>query len=826
MSGACSDTGSGTQAVPYCTIQAAASVATAGDTVLVSGSAAHGYTGGLTIANSGTASAPITFESTGAPIFLTSSLKISGSYIDVSGGSFNALLTAAATVTGSYVTLDGDRFSGGETVADVQVGAHVNGLTISRSILTSMGNESAVQLGADDANTALTGDILGVGTEDLSVVGSGSAPQASTSATDHPAIVASADSNTDITGNTIGDECFSGVSVTGSTGTSIENNIISANSCQSSGWDDLRVDAASAGSTTEGYNLLSTVSGRETLYSWGGKSYSTQSAFAAATGQGGADVAQSSVDISTDGIDGAASGTANAAAPGEPTSDLYGNAWPQLSPDRGAVAQEEYSAANVSLTAVDFSPQQVQIELDLHGVAWGSSLAMAVDWGDGSAVVDEPIVDTPWWDFSDNVSEHIYAQRGTYTVTVTLTDAAQKVTRTTTVSTNGSTYVPVDPTRVLDTRSGLGAPEAVVGPHGTVAFNVTSGVSLPAGMGTITAVVMNVTATDETGKGVVTAYPDGTTVPASSSLNYSAGENIPNLVTVRVGADDEVDLDNGSAASTDLIADVEGYYVASSAGAFYAPNAPKRILDTRNGTGVTKGAVAAGGTVSVSVPDCTVNGASTPATAVAVNVTAVGPSANGLVTAYPDQTSLPTASNINYYVGENVPNMVVVKVGADGSFDLHNTSSGTVQLVADLEGCYSATLGDAFVPVDPYRALDTRTGLGQNFGPPTTTGTPAGADLNAEWNSSESDPDGSGGGSDGPTAAVLNVTVTQPTASGVITAYETSAGRPSASNLNFKAGQTVPNLVMVPCQDGFGMSLYNDSTGTTDLIVDVYGYFS
>ncbi len=49
---------------------------------------------------------------------------------------------------------------------------------------------------------------------------------------------------------------------------------------------------------------------------------------------------------------------------------------------------------------------------------------------------------------------------------------------------------------------------------------------------------------------------------------------------------------------------------------------------------------------------------------------------------------------------------------------------------------------------------------------------------------------------------------------------------PSASNLNFKAGQTVPNLVMVPCQDGFGMSLYNDSTGTTDLIVDVYGYFS
>jgi hypothetical protein len=73
---------------------------------------------------------------------------------------------------------------------------------------------------------------------------------------------------------------------------------------------------------------------------------------------------------------------------------------------------------------------------------------------------------------------------------------------------------------------------------------------------------------------------------------------------------------------------------------------------------------------------------------------------------------------------------------------------------------------------------------------------------------------------------VLNVTVTQPTANGVITAFPSTSDVPDASNLNFRTGETAPNRVMVSCPNGWDISLHNDSKGSTELVVDVYGYFS
>ncbi len=47
-------------------------------------------------------------------------------------------------------------------------------------------------------------------------------------------------------------------------------------------------------------------------------------------------------------------------------------------------------------------------------------------------------------------------------------------------------------------------------------------------------------------------------------------------------------------------------------------------------------------------------------------------------------------------------------------------------------------------------------------------------------------------------AVVLNVTVTQRTAPGILIVYPDGVTRPNSSNLNFVAGQTVPNLVIAP----------------------------
>ena len=73
-------------------------------------------------------------------------------------------------------------------------------------------------------------------------------------------------------------------------------------------------------------------------------------------------------------------------------------------------------------------------------------------------------------------------------------------------------------------------------------------------------------------------------------------------------------------------------------------------------------------------------------------------------------------------------------------------------------------------------------------------------------------------------AVVLNITATQPTTPGYVTVHPTGAALPNASNLNFVAGQTTPNLTIARVGDGGKVSLYNFA-GDTHLIADIVGWF-
>ncbi|MBR7833598.1 hypothetical protein KDL01_10000 [Actinospica durhamensis] len=811
VSSSCTDSGTGTQAAPYCSIQAAADAAAPGDTVSIAGTPGYyapSY-GAVTITKSGTAAAPITFAGTGTTYTRTGSLTIDGSYVEVTGLGAAQSGTSASTglrVNGSHVTLDGDQTQGTNAPALV-FGGSVTADTVSRSDIYEYGSGNVVQIASGDNGVVLT-------TNQIDNVASGE----TTTGSD---VTVSGAKNTVLTANTIIVPCNTGIAVTGSTGTSIENNVVAGLGGCTTTFTNLSVDSASASSTTVDYNELSQMTDNIAPYSWAGKTYPTPAALKAATGQGAHDEDEQYIDTTTFQMptgDGVADG--NPSAPDELSTDFYGNTWPGAAPDRGAVAIEDFTGTTVQTGAFG---QQAGVNIALQGVAWGESDSYSVDWGDGKADVGMSLGDETPGNFNALEDSHMYARPGTYTVTAIIKAGTQTVTKTATVTTTGSTYVPVTPTRVLDTRKGLGAKQAKIGAGATIAVDVTSGVSVPAGLGTVTAVVMNVTAADETGNGVITAYPDGGTLPEASNLNFSTGRNVPNLVTVKVGSDDKVDFHNGSNASTDLLADVAGYYVQGTGGSYYVPNTPKRVLDTRNGTGGTTGAVPAGGTISLSVPTCsqtTSSGTQTAtAAAVAMNVTAVAPTANGVVTVYPDGGNVPTASNLNYNKGQNLPNMVVVAVGSDGKVELHNSSAGTVELVADLEGCYSS-LGDAFVPLNPVRDLDTRSGLGQG----STTGVPVGAGKNAQYVGTPN------GFSDlwNATGVVMNVTVTDAKANGVITAYPIGPNGtlPNASNLNYLKGQTVPNLVMVATDGVTPVNLHNNSTGSVDLIADLFGYFS
>jgi hypothetical protein len=71
---------------------------------------------------------------------------------------------------------------------------------------------------------------------------------------------------------------------------------------------------------------------------------------------------------------------------------------------------------------------------------------------------------------------------------------------------------------------------------------------------------MNVTATNGTAPSFLTLWPSGGYRPATSNLNFAAGQTIANQVTVKVGPDGDVNVFN-AAGNTDVIFDIAGYYV-------------------------------------------------------------------------------------------------------------------------------------------------------------------------------------------------------------------------------------------------------------------------
>jgi hypothetical protein len=127
---------------------------------------------------------------------------------------------------------------------------------------------------------------------------------------------------------------------------------------------------------------------------------------------------------------------------------------------------------------------------------------------------------------------------------------------------------------------------------------------------------------------------------------------------------------------------------APSSQSNYTAVSPTRILDTRNGTGAPKAAIPANGSLTIDVTPDGVTGL----TAVTLNVTVAAPTGGGYITVDPGPTKAPTStSNLNFSAGQVIANDVTTQVSADGDVTFWNRSTGTVQLVADLEGYYTAS---------------------------------------------------------------------------------------------------------------------------------------
>lgn len=369
-------------------------------------------------------------------------------------------------------------------------------------------------------------------------------------------------------------------------------------------------------------------------------------------------------------------------------------------------------------------------------------------------------------------------------------------------------YVPVAPARLLDTRIGVGAPTAPVGPGGTITLAVAGRGGVPASG--VDAVVLNVTGVTPSSATFVTVWPSGTARPLASNLNLFANQIRPNLVMAKLGADGAVQMYN-SFGSINLVADVMGYFPTGSG---YNALPPARILDTRDGTGgVPIRTLAANQSLQLKVTGAGGVPAS-GASAVVLNLTALSSSAT-FVTAWPSGLGTrPEASNLNLNANDIRPNLVVVKVGSGGMISIFN-QAGSTHLVADVMGWFTETgAGLGYTPLTPARILDTRFGTGVAQPGPVREDEGIYFKVTGEGGVP---PSGVG-------AVILNVTGTEPTTGGFITGFPGALRRPCTSNLNLEPGLTAPNLVVVAVgADGYA-ALYN-SSGDTHLIADVAGWF-
>jgi DNA-binding beta-propeller fold protein YncE len=250
----------------------------------------------------------------------------------------------------------------------------------------------------------------------------------------------------------------------------------------------------------------------------------------------------------------------------------------------------------------------------------------------------------------------------------------------------GSGFQGVAPERVMDTRSGLGAAGPVPS-KGVARLNLSGHV--PAGA---TAAVLNLTATAPTAAGDIIAYADGQPVPGTSNLNFSADQTVANQVIVPLTSG-SADFYNDSPGKVQLIADLSGYYAASAPGSF-VPYGPTRIVDTRIGLGVRTGAIPAGGTLLVPASavqiftTCSAENCSPLDQADVLYVTATEPQAAGFLTVYPAGQSLPATSSVNFTAGQTVASPVIVEDINQNGFAIHNSSTGTVQVVVDEYGYF------------------------------------------------------------------------------------------------------------------------------------------
>ncbi|HJQ02510.1 MAG TPA: S8 family serine peptidase [Jatrophihabitans sp.] len=254
---------------------------------------------------------------------------------------------------------------------------------------------------------------------------------------------------------------------------------------------------------------------------------------------------------------------------------------------------------------------------------------------------------------------------------------------------SGDGYAPINPTRILDTRSTIGGHQRWMYPNETITIPVApaSGTGVvPAGA---SAVVINLTALTESHDGYLMTYPS--TPSGTSSLDYKKAVSRSNLAVVALASNGTFKLQNRT-AYTDVIVDVVGYFSSSAPGRFVTLPAPVSIVDTRTGKGGRIGAMTSNAVLTED--GAGLNQVPYHATALWTGYDAVLASASGYLTVYAAGGAAPHTSNMDYGKGRTVANAVVANLSQPsngaGRFSTVNRV-GTTTITEDLFGYFAAS---------------------------------------------------------------------------------------------------------------------------------------
>ena len=347
-------------------------------------------------------------------------------------------------------------------------------------------------------------------------------------------------------------------------------------------------------------------------------------------------------------------------------------------------------------------------------------------------------------------------------------------------------FSPMQPQRMADTR-----PIAEVSSENPLILDVRGTFGLPT-QG-LEAVVLNVTATGATSNGFVTVWPCADTKPLASSVNYTAGEDIPNTVIAAPDQYGKICLD--SSTPVNLLADLSGWFLSGDGLHTFTP---QRAFDTRK-----TGFVLTPETPHLLQVTGSFGLPSSGVSSVVLNVTATGATAAGYITVWPCNQPQPYTSNLNYLPFQDIPNAVIATVDSNGQVCF--ASSSPTFLIADISGWFAQ--GTNLNVITPQRLFDTRPAKRVSTSPTYVL------DL------STASPISPGAA----TAVVLNVTAAGATKAGFATVWPCDQPQPPTSNLNFDANEDIPNLVITKVSATNTVCF--SASAPVHLLADLFGWF-